>query len=40
MGIFRIGFNSITISLNGKTSLAAVDNTIYSASVVDNVLLV
>ena len=34
-GIFRIGFYSKTNSLNGNTSLAAVDSAVYSASVVD-----
>ena len=39
-GMSRIVFNSVTISLSGKTSLAAVDSAMYSASVVDNAISV
>ena len=40
LGMSRIIFNYVTISLRGKTSLVAVDNAMYSAYVVDNVISV
>ena len=39
-GMSRIVFNSVTISLSGKTSLAAVDSAMYFASVVNNTVSV